>query len=113
MTEQYDDGSDSARFKRAAVGGGMVHVVSAVVAEWRTEIHNSTTIGASNIHGSLQQMGASPRERSFSTNPCSPANPSPIEVGRPRYLGPVDLSPAQAGPVIAARVRPSFRRLPC
>ena len=49
-------------------------------------------------------MGASPRERSFSTNPCSLANPSPIEVGRPRYLGPVDLSPARVGPVIAARV---------
>ena len=42
-------------------------------------------------------MCASARERSFSTNPCSPANPSPIEVGRPRYLGPVDLSPARAG----------------
>ena len=39
--------------------------------------------------GSLQQMGASPRERSFSTNPCSLANPSPIEVGRPRYLVPL------------------------
>ena len=62
----------------------MVHVVSVVVAEWRTEIHNSTTIAASNIHGtavSSLQMGASPRERSFSTNPYSPAKPSPIEVG--------------------------------
>ena len=46
---------------------------------------------------SLQQMGASPRERSFSTNPHSPANSSPIEVGWPWYLGPVDLSPARAG----------------
>jgi hypothetical protein len=36
-------------------GGGMVHVVSAVVAEWRTEIHNSRPIAALNIHGSLQR----------------------------------------------------------
>jgi len=61
----------------------MVHVVSAVVAEWRTEIHNSTTIGASNIRGTAgrrSRWAASPRERSFSTNPCSPANRSPNEV---------------------------------
>jgi hypothetical protein len=62
----------------------MVHVVSVVVAEWRTEIHSSTTITASNIHGtavSSLQMGASPWEKSFSANPYSPANPSLIEVG--------------------------------
>ena len=84
-------------------GGGMVHVVSAVVAEWRTEIHNSRPIAALNIHGRCSD-GRLTAGRSLSTNRCSLANPSPIEVGRPRYLGPFDLSPARVGSVIAARV---------
>src|SRR5213596_2105005 len=47
--------------------------------------------------------------RSFSTNPCSPANLVPHRSRVTPYLGVVDLSPARVGPVIATLGRRSFR----
>ncbi len=107
MSEQYDECSDSARFKRPRWAAEWCTWLARWWRSGARKIHNSRPIAALNIHGTvvwLLQMCASPRESSFSTNPCSPANPSPNEVGRPRYLDAVDLSPARARPVIAARV---------
>ena len=60
-----------------------MHVVSAVVAEWRTEftIRQRSAPQTSMEQRDVAEDGRSPRERSFSTNPCSPANRSPNEVG--------------------------------
>ena len=59
----------------------MVHAVSVVVAEWRTETQLDNDRRLKHPWNSGVVMCASPRERSFSTNPCSPAIPSLIEVG--------------------------------
>ena len=55
---------DGARGSRG--GGGVTH--------GNSQFDNDRRLKHPWNSGSLQQMGASPQERSFSTNPCSPAN---------------------------------------